>query len=312
MRPVVETIDLVKRFGSTVALDGLNLRVPSGITAILGPNGAGKTTTIHILLGLLKPDQGEAYVLGLDSWRDSYDVRKKTGVLLENEVFPGRLTALEFLRFVAKAYGLPNPDQAAREALRDVGLYEVRDRRIGTFSAGMYRRLGLAKALIGEPELVILDEPAKDIDPLGRIEVFERIKELHKEKGTSFLISSHILLELEGVCEWAAFIHQGRMVAQGHVMDIARELKPSVSVIIESLGSDAELIARWLSDRLSSIEGIKVLSESKVLCRTRDYDELCRELASLVRNGEVTIRRIAPKYGLLAEVYARVLGEPLP
>jgi ABC-2 type transport system ATP-binding protein len=156
---IVEADGLNKRFGNVHALRGLNLRVGEGVTGLVGPNGAGKTTTIGILLGLLKPDRGKALVFGFDCWCDSFEVRSRVGVLHEKPVYPSSFTGRRYLEYVAEFYGRANPKEQATRLLRAVGFSEAADRKISTYSAGMVQRIGLAQALIGEPELVILDEP---------------------------------------------------------------------------------------------------------------------------------------------------------
>ena len=193
---IIKTTNLTKYFGKAIALNELNLCVPKGISGFIGKNGAGKTTTISILLGLLKPNLGEAIVFDMDCWRESYEIRRKLGVMHEVNAYPGNFSGKRFLEYVASIYGVSQIGQRVKESLEDVGLAEVKDKPIKTYSAGMFKRLGLAQALIGYPELVILDEPTANIDPSGRIELLEKIKEMHVEYGTSFLISTHILSDL--------------------------------------------------------------------------------------------------------------------
>ena len=196
---IVYTKDLFKLFGNVVALDGLNLEVPKGICGFIGPNGSGKTTTINILLGLVRPDSGEAYVFGLDCWRNSYEIKRRVGVLHENLGYPMSFSAQRFLEYVARIYNVDKPRERALEMLKLVGLYDARDRAIKGFSAGMLQRLGLAQALIGEPELVFLDEPTVNLDPSARLMFLEKVKEFHRDHGVNFLTSTHILPESEKV-----------------------------------------------------------------------------------------------------------------
>ena len=173
---VVFTNGLVKRFGNVEALRGLSLEVPKGVSGLVGPNGSGKTTLINILLGLLKPDDGEAYMLGLDCWRDSYQIKQRVGVLRENPGYPKHLTGNRYLKMIARIRDLPQPEVEVKKALESVELIGAGDRRIGEYSAGMLQRLGLAQALMGDPELIILDEPIANLDPLSRIKLLETIK----------------------------------------------------------------------------------------------------------------------------------------
>lgn len=215
-----------KRFGKITALNGLNLDVPRGVSAIIGPNGAGKTTLMHILLGLLKPDAGRSYVLGMDCWLQSFEVRKRVGALIEEPAYPPDLTGLRYLELVARFYGLKGSRQYAEYALKTVGLWQVRHRKIGKYSAGMLRRLGLARVLMGESELILLDEPTANLDPGGRIEVLKTIKVLRRDAGINFFISSHILPELSEVCEHVSIIYNGKIVEHGPVAELARNTDP--------------------------------------------------------------------------------------
>ncbi|MCL2173133.1 MAG: ABC transporter ATP-binding protein [Candidatus Bathyarchaeota archaeon] len=209
---------VTKRFGAMVALDGLSLKICRGINGLVGPNGAGKTTAIRLSLGLIKPDKGKAELFAFDCWRDSCAIRRRVGVLYEKLAFYDNLSGLEQLKLMAKLKGVSDSLVELKELLRLVELDEfAHDRRIGGYSAGMRQRLGIAQALLGDPELVILDEPTSNLDPLNRAKVLELIAFLNKEKNTSFLISSHILPELERVCSNFILMHKGKLLRQGTI-----------------------------------------------------------------------------------------------
>ena len=178
---------VTKRFGAAVALDGLSLEICQGINGLIGPNGAGKTTAIRLSLGLIKSNVGKAELFGFDCWSNSYAIRRKVGVLYEKLAFYDHLSGLEQLKLMAKLKGASESLVELKELLRLVELdEEAHDRRIGGYSAGMRQRLGLAQALLGNPELVILDEPTSNLDPLNRAKILELIAFLNKEKNTSF------------------------------------------------------------------------------------------------------------------------------
>ena len=207
---------VTKRFGATVALDGLSLEICQGINGLMGPNGAGKTTAIRLSLGLIKSNAGKAELFGFDCWSNSCAIRRKVGVLYEKLAFYDHLSGLEQLKLMAKLKGASESLVELKELLRLVELdTEAHDRRIGGYSAGMRQRLGLAQALLGNPELVILDEPTSNLDPLNRAKILELIAFLNKEKNTSFLISSHILSELEKVCDNFILMNKGKLLRQG-------------------------------------------------------------------------------------------------
>lgn len=233
---VIVAEGLEKNFGTVKALRGLNLRVSDGVFGFIGVNGAGKTTTIKILVGSLSPCGGRASVLGYDCVKESLKIREKVGVLHEKPSFPGNTSGLDYLGFVAQIYGFSKDGakEQARDVLKEVGLSSFEKRPINGYSAGMKQRLGLAQALVGNPELVILDEPTANLDPIGRSEMLNKILELHKDKGVSFFISSHILPELQSVCDHIGIINDGVILEQGEVQEIVEKNAGHVFKIVVS------------------------------------------------------------------------------
>ncbi|HEY3164923.1 MAG TPA: ABC transporter ATP-binding protein [Candidatus Limnocylindrales bacterium] len=218
---VIETRGLVKRFAEANAVDGIDLDVPAGgVYGFLGPNGAGKTTTIRILVGLLWPTRGGARVLG-EPVVPGAPVLSRVGSLIERPALYPYLSAFENVRVFGTAHGL-GPDvlaQRAGEALDRVGLGAVALRRAGGFSTGMKQRLAIAIALIGRPELVILDEPTNGLDPNGVVDVRELIARLAAD-GTTVFLSSHVLPEVEQLCDRVAILRAGKIVAEGPTHDL--------------------------------------------------------------------------------------------
>lgn len=298
---VIHTKGLFKFFGDVVALNGLDLKVPKGICGFIGPNGAGKTTTINILLGLLKPDGGKAHVFGFDCWHDSYEIKRRVGVLHEDRGYPGNFSAQRFLEYVARIYGVDKPKEKVLEMLKLVGLYDVRDRAIKGFSAGMLQRLGLAQALIGDPELVILDEPTANLDPSARIMFLEKVKELYKDHEINFLISTHILAELEKVCSWVSIIMNGVIVDQGFLSDLASKYSANVYMVETS---DPDLLAKEL-EKTFFLKDLWV-EEDRIYCRVNDLDEFHRGLPVIASKINVSIKNLKPQYGTLEEIYREV------
>ncbi|MEM1563040.1 MAG: ABC transporter ATP-binding protein [Candidatus Bathyarchaeia archaeon] len=296
--PIISTRELVKYFGNTAALQGLNLNVPCGISGFIGPNGAGKTTTINILLGLLKPDYGEATVFGLDCWRESFKIRRRVGVLHENNAYPGNFTGIRFLEHVANIYGFAQAKKRAKEILSEVGLSEAADKPIKAYSAGMRQRLGLAQALIGDPDLVILDEPTANIDPLGRILLLDKIKEIHSSRGTSFLISTHILPELEKICSWVSIINKGRIVDQGYVRDLSAKYSANIYRIEVS---NPHLLADRIRE-MEIVEEVWVEGEN-VYCRVKDLNRFYGEIPKIIADLNLQLRSFQYMRSSLEEVY---------
>jgi ABC-2 type transport system ATP-binding protein len=218
---VIETRGLRKAFGSVLALDDLTLSVPRGsIFGYLGPNGAGKTTTIRVVLGLLRSSGGEAYLLG-EPVRPGSDVLSRVGAMVERPAFYPYLSARDNLLLFATARGI-SPARAAElsdVALGRVTLADVARRKVGGFSTGMRQRLGIALALLGDPPLVILDEPTAGLDPEGMIDVRVLITGLARE-GTTVFLSTHLLAEAEQLCTQVAVLHRGRIVTSGPTADL--------------------------------------------------------------------------------------------
>jgi ABC-2 type transport system ATP-binding protein len=216
--PVIATRGLTKRFGKTVAVDDLSLEVEVGqVFGFLGPNGSGKTTTIAMLLGLIRPSAGELSMFGLTGRRGLHAARQRIGATLDIPSFYPFLGGHDNLRIVANLRGVEGP--AIERALRNVGLFERRRDRFGAYSLGMKQRLAIAAALLGDPELVVLDEPMNGLDPEGMQEVRDLLASLAAGGKTIFL-SSHLLHEVERSCTHAAIVRHGRIVRQAAMDDL--------------------------------------------------------------------------------------------
>ncbi|MGD9123865.1 MAG: ABC transporter ATP-binding protein [Desulfarculaceae bacterium] len=226
MATVIETQELTKVYGTQAAVDNLSLSVDSGeIFGFLGPNGAGKTTTLLMLLGLTEPTSGQAQVLGLDPVRDPLGVKRKVGYLPENMGFYGDLTARENLAYVARLNRFPEAEIAQRveTALETVGLTPEADKLAGAYSRGMRQRLGIAELMVKEPQLVFLDEPTLGLDPEGINRMLDLITSLSKERGITVLLSSHLLHQVQRICNRVGIMIQGRMVASGPIDQLAEQ-----------------------------------------------------------------------------------------
>jgi len=244
-KSVLSLSNVSKSFSEIKALDGISLELETGISGLIGPNGAGKTTLMKIVLGLLHPDSGTGNVFGYDIAKDSLKIRRKLGVLHERPRFPKRMTPFSYLECVRRIYG---SDTDSKKLLSLVDLSSASHRSIGNLSAGMHQRLGIAQALIGSPELVILDEPTANIDVAGRDMILQLILDIYNEQGVSFIVSSHILSELEKVCHNVAFIRQGNIVEVGTVQGIITKHTTNRFRIITS--HPKEILERIISNPL--------------------------------------------------------------
>jgi ABC-2 type transport system ATP-binding protein len=251
--PVIDTRALTMRYsGIVTALDELTVTVAPGITGLVGANGAGKSTLIKILLGLLRPTSGRASVLGRDSTRDSEQIRALTGYMPEHDCLPPDVTATEFVTHLGRMCGLPATaaKERAAESLRHVGLYEERYRQIGTYSTGMKQRVKLAQALVGDPRLLLLDEPTVGLDPAGRGSMLELISRIGAEFGISIVVASHLLGEIERICDHLVAIDSGRLL-RADTMTTMTEASQVLMIEVDE-GSEqlqAELARRGLHPR---------------------------------------------------------------
>jgi ABC-2 type transport system ATP-binding protein len=222
--PPIVAAGLTKRYGDLVAVDSLDLELRRGeIFGLLGQNGAGKTTTILMLLGLTEPSGGTARVMGLDPAREALRVKRRVGYLPDSVGFYGDLTGRQNLRYTARLNGLRGEEAEARieEALRQVGLTERADGPAETYSRGMLQRLGIADALIKDPDILILDEPTAAIDPIGVVEILQLLRDLVHDRGVTVLLSSHLLTQVQSVCDRVGIFASGRLIGLGTVAELA-------------------------------------------------------------------------------------------
>ncbi|SHE10645.1 ABC transporter ATP-binding protein [Chlamydia abortus] len=214
MTAVIKTIRLTKAYGDQIAIDNLQMNVNQGqIYGFLGQNGAGKTTTIRMLLGLIKPTQGQIEIFGENLLEKQRDILKRIGSIVEFSGFYENLTARENLLIHAKLKGV-HKKNAVEEALEIAGLQAETKKRVGQFSLGMKQRLGIARAILHHPELLILDEPTNGLDPIGIKEIRRLIQSLAEERKITILISSHILTEVEQLADHIGIIHQGKLLEE--------------------------------------------------------------------------------------------------
>jgi ABC-2 type transport system ATP-binding protein len=234
---VIETAGLTRRFGDVTALDDLHLAIPPGITGLVGANGAGKSTLLRILLGLLPATSGTARVLGYDVARQGIELRQHVGYLPEHDCLPGDVSATEFVAHMARINGLPADAARERtaETFRHVGLFEERYRDIRGYSTGMKQRVKLAQALVHDPRLLFLDEPTNGLDPAGREEMLDLVRRTGREFGISILMASHLLGEIERVCDQVVVIDAGRLLRQGPLTDFTAA---TGTLVVEVEGGD--------------------------------------------------------------------------
>ena len=223
--PLVRVDSLTRRFTSVTALDDLTLELQPGVIGLVGANGAGKSTLIRILLGLLAPTSGRVQVLGMDPTTQGTALRQYVGYMPEHNALPPDVSATELVAHLAQLSGLPGTAARERTAdvLRHVGLYEERYRPIGGYSTGMRQRVQLAQALVHDPRLLLLDEPTNGLDPAGRDEMLELIRRTGHEFGIAIILASHLLGEIEEVCDYLVAIDAGRLLRSAPLAEFTTE-----------------------------------------------------------------------------------------
>jgi ABC-2 type transport system ATP-binding protein len=252
---VIRTDALTKRYpGNVTALAGLTVDIQPGITGLVGANGAGKSTLIKILLGLLPPTSGRAVVLGHDVAASGERIRTLTGYMPEHDCLPPDVTGTEFVTHLGRMSGLPATaaKERAADSLRHVGMYEERYRQTGTYSTGMKQRVKLAQALVGDPRLLLLDEPTIGLDPAGRSSMLDLISRIGAEFGISIVVSSHLLGEIEQICDQLVVIDGGRLLRSDTMTSFTGVSQVLVIEVDEGIAAlQAELAARGLEPRRS-------------------------------------------------------------
>jgi ABC-2 type transport system ATP-binding protein len=308
--PAIRARGLTKRFGQVLALDGLDLDVPTGsVFGLLGPNGAGKTTALRILTGLALASAGTAEVGGVPIGLDRPELRRKLGYLDQDPRFYGWMTGRELLELVGRLFGLGGSALRARvdETLESAGLSEAANRRIGGYSGGMRQRLGIAQALLAEPEIVILDEPVSSLDPEGRRDVLELVAGLRGRM--TVLFSTHVLADVERVCDRVAILDRGRLVIESGLDDLLAEHALPIYRLVADPGQDAEvaaLVARlralaWVSEVTTEAGGVLRIAVS-------DSAAAGRELLPLVVATGVRLASFERVRPTLEDVFLVLVG----
>ena len=223
---VIEAEGLTKRYGHQVAVNNLTLHIQEGeVFGFLGPNGAGKTTTLLMFLGLTEPTSGKVQVMGFDPTRHPFHVKEKVGYLPENVGFYDDMDAKQNLLFIARLNRIPDRDSTKRidALLESVGLIEEAKKKVGTYSKGMRQRLGIAEVLVKEPKLIFLDEPTIGLDPDGTNRMLDLIHSLSREKNMTIFLSSHLLDQVQRICDRVGIMIKGNLVAKGPIEELAKQ-----------------------------------------------------------------------------------------
>ena len=300
---IVELKDIHFDYGRTHALDGITLALSEGAVGLLGPNGAGKSTLLRILLGFLAPQKGEGRVLGYDIRLEQPLIRRNVGYMPEDDCLIPEMDAVTFTAYFGELSGMPRQEsmKRAHDVLYYVGLGESRYRLLETYSAGMKQRLKLAQALVHDPKLLFLDEPTSNLDPQGRKEILELIKEISSKKDIQVLISSHILTDIESVCSDVVILNKGRLAAQGRISELKQLHFRLYEVRIKGDGEG-------FVGKLTSL-GYKVEeTEDKLLKVYIPAERDILEFFQAAEEAQVQVRLFVKSQTSLEDLFAKVVG----
>lgn len=298
---VLETVDLTKQYGKQFAVSELNMHVKKGeIYGLLGRNGAGKTTTIRMAMGLLQPTKGEVKLFGERLTVPTKQIFNRIGALIEAPAFYENLTAKDNLKIIADLRGTQSRDCIDR-ALMLVNLENETHKKVKQFSLGMKQRLGIAMALMHEPEFIILDEPTNGLDPVGIQQIRLLIQKLCAEKGTTILISSHILSEIEQMANTIGIIDHGKMIEELSMDEIRRRNRHYVKMTVSDMNKTVPLLEKELC-----ITDFEIVSEReiKIYQIETDFEKVNR----LLNQNEIGVSEISMNKGNLEEYFLRLTG----
>ena len=304
---IVETQNLVKFYGKKSVVHDLNLKVPKGgIYGFLGPNGAGKSTTIKMLLGLLRPTSGRIFLFNHEIYNHKIEIMSRIGYLPENPILYEQMTVINFIKYLARLHGVRNNlYQRSLEMLDFFGVGRHAFSECRELSAGQRQRVGLAQAFVHDPEFIILDEPTTNLDPLGRLQIFEKLRQLVEEEEKTVFVSSHILQEVERLCDHIGIIDQGKLVTSQPLGDIISQTTDHEYVIV--VDRPQQLISQlrtlpyfnWIREK-----------EFQIVVNVEDgkTDQFKEELLQLILKDQYQLKSFKPLYMPIEKVFIDALG----
>jgi len=308
-QPAVRARGLTKRFGAVLALDSLDLDVPRGsIFGLLGPNGAGKTTTIRILTGLARASGGSASVAGVDVADERPEVRRRMGYVDQDPRFYGWMKGRELLELSARLAGIEGPEVRSRvaETLKRTGLADAGERRIGAYSGGMRQRLGIAQAVIHEPDLLILDEPVSSLDPEGRRDLLELIEGLRG--NATVIVSTHVLADVERICDRVAILDRGRLVTEGPLADLLEAHARPIFELVPAPGQGESVTGLATSLRAAPWATGADVAAGTIRVTVSDAAAAAREILPIVVESGVVLVSFEQARPTLEDVFLELVG----
>jgi ABC-2 type transport system ATP-binding protein len=305
--PVVTLERVTVMYGKNRALRDVNATFAAGAVGLLGPNGAGKSTMIKSLLGFIVPDEGRLRVLGLDVAESPLEIRARVGYMPENDAYIPGMNAVSFVGYCGELAGLPRVDamQRAHEVLFYVGLGEARYRNVETYSTGMKQRIKLAQALVHDPDLLFLDEPTNGMDPKGRDEMLELIRDLAHNKGVNLILCSHLLPDVEYTCDSVVVMDKGTVATAGPIAALKQPRGRVYELRVKTAGGGLEPF-------------LERLKSAGLDCHATDEDVMrvfvpgeggAHELFALASAAHVQVRHLRPSVPTLEDVFAHAVGE---
>ncbi|MBC7810459.1 MAG: ABC transporter ATP-binding protein [Burkholderiales bacterium] len=303
---MIEVRNLSKRYGNHLAVDDVSFDAQAGeIVGILGPNGAGKTTIMRILTGFMPPTSGTAKVAGFDVMEDSLEVRKRVGYLPERVPLYPDMTVREYVTYWAKLRGVKGAKEQVSAVIERVQLTDRRDSLIRNLSKGMRQRLGLAQALVHNPQVVILDEPTIGIDPQQVIEVRDSVRQLGQ--GHTVLFSTHILSEAEQVCDRVVIINNGRVIAEGDPARLRAQLQPGEHLFV-LIGGASDADARRMLERIPGVENVEAQGKGFNL-RARPNTDIRPAIFEQVTRAGYVLLELRPVAMTLEDIFLDIVGK---
>ncbi|MDA1274137.1 MAG: ABC transporter ATP-binding protein [Verrucomicrobia bacterium] len=301
--PIIETANFCKRYGSLKALDSVSLQAPPGSIGLLGPNGAGKSTFMKCLLQLQPFDSGSAKLLGREVGHEGREIRKRIGYAPEQDCHIPGMVGCEYVTYCAQLCGIPfqSARQRAHEMLDFVGMGQERYRKIDTYSTGMKQRLKLAQAIVHDPELVFLDEPTNGLDPKGQAQILELIQSLRKDHGISVVLSSHLLHDVDRICDQIVIIARGRVLVHDTLENLKSRRRGAAEVVVANRHDELIQAFRrnsWPCEKLTNGH-----------IRVEHAGENLNPLLRLMSDIQVTPLEIIPSPNALEEMFIKALGE---
>jgi ABC-2 type transport system ATP-binding protein len=305
--PLIRLEQLTKRYGTIVAIGGVDAVVDGKIIGLLGPNGAGKSTLLKSLLGLI-PYEGRARVLGLEASTHGVEIRDRVGYMPEQEAFLAGMSAVELCTYAGELSGLPRTEamQRAHAALYYAGLEEKRYQPIEGYSTGMKQRVKLAQALVHDPEILFLDEPTNGLDPRSRDEMLELVAELPARRGCAIVLSTHLLPDVERVCDHAVIMHQGRVRFVGSIDELRGARGRDTEILVE-VKADAVQLGEVLARVGATCEVVSPVTLSVSLPEAATNELVFRQ----AREAGLQIRGLGVRRETVEAAFLRVIGEPV-